>query len=240
MQGCYSVKGDGKGGGISLYWEEGITLEILSFSLRHIDAHISGGPYERKWRGTFVYGEPKVSERHNMWTLLRRLKPRSLEPWMIMGDFNEAMWHEEHFSCSKRSERLMMDFQEVLSHCDVFLVGFTGTPWTFDNKQKGDRNVKVRLDRVVASTAWSAAFPDFRLRHIVSSRSDHCPILLAADDSVQGSGAPIRRYEVAWEPSLAATAEEAWSRRVPGQDRRCACCVELCHVKHAFVEKGKF
>jgi hypothetical protein len=139
----------------------------------------------------------------------------------MMGDFNEAMWQEEHFSRTKRSERLMLDFREVLSHCDLYDIGFTGTPWTYDNKQQGDRNVKVRLDRAVASPSWSALFPRMRLRHLSSSRSDHCPLLLAADmENGSRLGRPIRRYEVMWErePSLPAAVEEAWSRRVPVHD----------------------
>jgi hypothetical protein len=50
----------------------------------------------------------------------------------------------------------MADFREVLSQCDIFDLGFTGALWTFDNKQKRDRNVKVRLDRACASSSWSA------------------------------------------------------------------------------------
>jgi endonuclease/exonuclease/phosphatase family metal-dependent hydrolase len=42
-----------------------------------------------------------------MWTKLRQLKNKSSEPWLMMGDFNEAMWQEEHFSRTKRSDRLM-------------------------------------------------------------------------------------------------------------------------------------
>jgi hypothetical protein len=139
----------------------------------------------------------------------------------MIGDFNEAMWQEEHFSLSKRSERLMRDFRELLSHCDLHDIGFVGSAWTFDNKRKGDHNVKVRLDRAVATSAWTACFPEYRLRHISSSRSDHCPLLLSAEQATNGRlQRPIRRYEIAWErePSLAATVEEAWSRRVPSQD----------------------
>jgi hypothetical protein len=139
----------------------------------------------------------------------------------MMGDFNEAMWQEEHFSLTRRSERLILDFREILSHCDLHDIGFTGSPWTFDNKQKGARNVKVRLDRAVASPAWSAMFPEHRLLHIQSTRSDHCPILLTAEHATNYRvGRPIGRYEVVWErePSLAAAVEEAWSRRIPGQD----------------------
>jgi hypothetical protein len=134
----------------------------------------------------------------------------------MIGDFNEAMWQEEHFSRSRRSERLMLDFREILSHCDLHDLGFIGTPWTYDNKQKGDRNVKVRLDRAVASPAWSSAFPDMRLRHLVSPRSDHCPLLLSADEK-RDYPPRIRRYEVMWErdDSLASAVEEAWSKRIP-------------------------
>ena len=139
----------------------------------------------------------------------------------MLGDFNEAMWQEEHFSNSARSERLMLDFHEFLSFSDLHDIGFVGIPWTFDNKQKGERNVKVRLDRVVASPSWSTLFPDHRLRHIVSIRSDHCPLLLSVDAATNcRCFQPIHRYEVAWErePSLAAVVEEAWSCRVPGRD----------------------
>jgi hypothetical protein len=155
MKKCFQVKGDGKGGGLALFYDDDISVELLSFRKRHIDVHVSGGPFNHKWRGTFVYGEQKASERHHMWTLLRRIKLKSTEPWLMMGGFNEAMWQEMHFSRSKRSERLMMDFREVLSHCDLYNIGFVGIPWTWDNKQKGQRNVKVRLDRDVAIPSWS-------------------------------------------------------------------------------------
>jgi hypothetical protein len=221
MDGCYTVQGDGKGGGLAIYWQEGITIDLLSFSKRHIDVHVSGSRYASKWRATFVYGEPKSMDRHSMWTKLRQLKNRSSEPWLMMGDFNEAMWQEEHFSRRKRSERLMADFREALSGCNLHDIGFVGTPWNFDNKQKCDRNVKVRLDRAVASPEWSLQFPNTRLRHIISSRSDHLPLLLTEEDSPDFMrGNYMRKYEVFWErePSLAAAVEEAWSRRIPSND----------------------
>jgi hypothetical protein len=38
-----------------------------------------------------------------------------------------------------------------LNICDVYDLGFNGLLLIFGNKQKGDKNVKVRLDRAVAS-----------------------------------------------------------------------------------------
>jgi hypothetical protein len=52
-----------------------------------------------------VYGVACTQDRHIMWELLRRLKPLSGAPWMLIGDFNEAMWSFEHFSVRKRPER---------------------------------------------------------------------------------------------------------------------------------------
>jgi hypothetical protein len=72
-----------------------------------------------------------------MWDLLKRIKPLHNLPWLMMGDFNEAIWQSEHFSETRRSEKQMLDFREALSYCDVHDIGFTGTPWTFDNKQRG-------------------------------------------------------------------------------------------------------
>jgi hypothetical protein len=81
-----------------------------------------------------------------MWTLLRRIKPLSTKPWLMVGDFNEAMWQGEHFSRSRRSEHHMRNFRDVLSDCDVHDLGFVGTPWAYDNHRRGNDNVRVRLD----------------------------------------------------------------------------------------------
>jgi hypothetical protein len=110
MKGCFQVKGNGKGGGIALYWTEDVNVQVIYFSDRHIDAHVSGGPFDHMWRGTFVYGEPKPTDRRKMRAKLRQIKTNSDQPWLKMGDFNEAMWQEEHFSNTPHSERLMLDF----------------------------------------------------------------------------------------------------------------------------------
>jgi hypothetical protein len=132
----------------------------------------------------------------------------------MIGDFNETMWQNEHFSERKRPERQMEDFRSVLSFCNLHDLGFTGPPWTFDNKQKGRKNVKARIDRGVASNSWSDLFPHAKLSHIVSSRSDHLPLLLNYESiHVQRKRTVGQRYEIMWErdPTLQETIETAWS-----------------------------
>jgi hypothetical protein len=107
----------------------------------------------------------------------------------------------------------MLDFRDVLSHYDLHDLGFSGTPWMYDNKQNGDHNVKERLDRVVASPQWSVWFPNATIKHIVTSRSDHCPILLSLEiQEAQVCPQGATRYEMMWkrEPSLSEDINKSW------------------------------
>jgi hypothetical protein len=133
----FVVDGHGKGGGLVLFWDDSLKISILSYILHYIDTLIWDADHHAHWRGTFVYGEPHMHERSKMWELLRRLKPVSWAPWMLIGDFNEALWSFKHFSTRRRLDKQMQEFQEVLDHCDVHNLGFMGVPWTFDNKQWG-------------------------------------------------------------------------------------------------------
>jgi hypothetical protein len=92
-------------------------------------------------------------------------------------------------------------------------LGYLGVPWTYNNYQTGDRNVRVRLDRAVASSSWSDWFPQAAVRHITSSRSDHVPNLLEFERENRLSRAPrIPMYKLMWErvDSLPREIKNAW------------------------------
>jgi hypothetical protein len=82
---------EGKGSGLALYWREDLQVSLISFGNHHIDVRIIDS-VDLSWRSTFVYGEPLVHDRPEMWKLLRRIKHDVRESWLMIGDFNEAMW----------------------------------------------------------------------------------------------------------------------------------------------------
>jgi hypothetical protein len=162
-----------------------------------------------------VYGEPHTQDRYKMWDLLRRIKPCQKVTWLMVGDFNEVMWSFEHFSNQRRPAKQMFEFREILSHCDLHDIGFTGLPWTYDNKQNRNSNVRVRLDRAMASPSWSQWFPDAQLQHIVSSMSAHSPVFLNLErEHEERPPQGILRYEIMWEheDSLPEEVKEAWGK----------------------------
>jgi hypothetical protein len=133
-------------------------------------------------------------------------------PWLVLGDFNEVQWEFEHLLVHHRPERHMVDFCDIMVHCELHDLGFSGRPWTYGNMQKGLRNVQVRLDWAVASPERIQLFWCAQVQHLVSSSSDHSLILLELDKDTRSKGQSIFRYEVMWEReiSLHEEIERAW------------------------------
>jgi hypothetical protein len=128
------------------------------------------------WHATFVYREPRTDQRHCMWSALCALQATSDLSWFLIGDFNEALWQHENLSVCPRPEGQMSAFRDALLTCELKDLGFSGLPFTYDNRRSGRANVKVRLDRAVVDDWWRDIFTDSSVVHLVSSCSDHCPM----------------------------------------------------------------
>ena len=88
IKGCLAVDSRGKRGGIALFWDESIQVNLNSIEERYINVSIVDDLNAAPWRATFIYGEPHIADRHRMWEILQRLKTRSQESWVVIGDFN--------------------------------------------------------------------------------------------------------------------------------------------------------
>ena len=71
----------------------------------------------------------------------------------------------------------MRAFWEVIEDCDLQDLGFSGLPFTWDNKQDGVENVKDPLDRALGNEALRQLFEVVRVKHISMVHSDHYMIL---------------------------------------------------------------
>jgi exonuclease III len=69
----FAVSSSGRSGGLAIFWNNGINIEILPYSQYHIDVIVSSS-FVEPWRLTCVYGEAQVSERHKTWDLLKYLR----------------------------------------------------------------------------------------------------------------------------------------------------------------------
>jgi hypothetical protein len=77
----------------------------------------------------------------------------------------------------------------------------------------GDRNVRVQLDRAVATPDWSQCFPGAQVQHVVAATSDHCHIIMEIEKVTAPRSQCCFRYELMWERevSLPEEIKGAWA-----------------------------
>ena len=132
----YAVSSNGRSGGIGMFWNNEINLEILGYSEYHLDAKVSMAniPY---WRLTCVYGEAQTGERYKTWNTMKSLASTSTLPWTCMGDFNEVLRAEEHVGTGTRRPAQIGGFWDAVDVCGLVDLWYTGRSWTFEKKISG-------------------------------------------------------------------------------------------------------
>ena len=209
----FGVGSFGRGGGLALLWTQDIDVQVESYDKLHIDAEVREPSTQgATWRFTGFYGESRRELRHRSWELMKFLRTRNTLPWLCAGDFNEILDATEQFGGLVRPESQMDGFQDVVEVCGFADLGFSGLPWTWDNRQDGDRNVKVWLDRGLATANFLDLFRDITVRHVQTTESDHCCLVIECyrKDRARRTGQKQFRYENMWkhDPSYLAMVRE--------------------------------
>lgn len=127
---CLTVSALGRNGGLALLWKNDVKVDIVNFSQSHISAWMEVEGVTPRWFFTGFYGEPKASKRNSSWNLLKVLKPHNITHWIVMGDFNEILFHNEKWGGKDRSEKQMARFREALDFCSLNDLGLRGNQFT--------------------------------------------------------------------------------------------------------------
>ena len=83
-----------RSGGLALLWKNEMVVSTQTYSLNHIDIHISS-LLQILWRLTGVYGHPEERLKCETWRLMRHLWGRASLPWVCLSDFNEILSSDE-------------------------------------------------------------------------------------------------------------------------------------------------
>ncbi|GAB2281649.1 hypothetical protein Dimus_039487 [Dionaea muscipula] len=124
-----------------------------------------------------VHASIDLRSRRGLWQQLSHLLCGNL-PCVIVGDLNAILSNEEKLGGLDKEDWELEDFWEFVSSNGLIDLGFKGYPFTWNNRRQGPANVRERLDRALANTAWLERFPFGRLDHLHRPGSDHSPILL--------------------------------------------------------------
>lgn len=138
------------GGGLALFWNSNVNVNITSYSAHHIDAVVCN-EWGRVWRCIRIYGHPEASQKHHTWKLLKRLASLFSYLWCCFGDFNKIIHLHEKNEGSDRNVYLVADFSEVVHECNLMDMGYKGHPFTWSNRRYDSQFIEERLDRVICS-----------------------------------------------------------------------------------------
>lgn len=124
---------------------------------------------------------------------MRFLRAQCASPWLCLGDFNEVLTGDEQIGGNDREGWQMAAFQDAVSDCRLVDLGYHGLPYTWDNRQDGNRNVKVRLDHALGDDRFMATLGESEVFHIPLAESDHCGLLMEVREKKVGGGRHGRR-----------------------------------------------
>lgn len=96
----------------------------------------------------------------------------------------------------------MAQFQDVVADCGFNDLGYSGLPFTWDNRQEADQNVKVRLDRALGDFSFMERIGGTKVTNIPTAFSDHSAFFVEVREDIQGrrrmKPRPFR-YENMWQ-----------------------------------------
>lgn len=178
FEGLLTVENRGHSGGLACFWKSSQLLSIKSFSNRHIDTIVTHPANGRQWRLTGFYGEPDRNRRHLGWNLLKQLSRQENLPWAVVGDFNDIMFPSEKKGGNPQPNWLMEGFREAVDSSGLSNFNFSGHQFTWEKSRGKPEWIQAKLDRILVLDTWRDFFGGAQASSLVTSRSDHLPLLL--------------------------------------------------------------
>ncbi|KAL4367600.1 hypothetical protein GQ457_05G015000 [Hibiscus cannabinus] len=238
MFGSFSVDYSNTCSGLLILWNNKITLDLLSYSDRHIDVCLSHSSVQFRFTG--LYGYANANLKYKTWELIDRLRSVSTLPWLLGGDFNEILHDNEKQGGRRRNPTFISNFRDCLSRNEIFdcKPSHGWFTWTYTTRFNPSSVIRERLDRFLASTSWFTDFASFDVRTEFSDASDHCILVLDTNFESSHMHSPSSgsfHFEDCWAslPDCVSTVQKTWNS-TPGSvlDKLQAIGTNLDHWQH--------
>ncbi|XP_019167632.1 PREDICTED: uncharacterized protein LOC109163334 [Ipomoea nil] len=198
-EGLFYVDNDGRSGGMALFWRKNNSASLLGYSKNFVDVEVKT-QNGKLWRMTCFYGHSDRSRRWESWSLLESLKPKSVLPWVVIGDFNNLLFQYEKRGGNRYPNHLLRGFGETLDVCGLIQLPMRGHQYTWEKSRGTDNWIEERLDKVLATADWCGLNNHVDVENIIARPSDHSALFLSMDvPNIHGGRLARRfRFEMAW------------------------------------------
>lgn len=168
-----------------------------------------------EWSLTSVYGPQRRRRKERFLDELKILKNRVTASWLLAGDFN-MIYKASDKNNDRLDRRLMTKFRQMLQELELKEINLQGRKYTWTNGQENP--TMTRIDRCFSSIQWEESFPTCHLQALVSTLSDHCPLMLqGATQTNVYSGFRFENYWIHM-PGFKEVVSTAWNKPVQATD----------------------
>ncbi|XP_041990580.1 uncharacterized protein LOC121741759 [Salvia splendens] len=180
-------------GHIWILAHEDWTEEVVDDSRQVLHIKVTAAVFSFPIYISIVYGRHTRETRHELW---KKLGDISLavdgRPWLVGGDFNIFLTNEERQGSDTDKHRKMMEFADAIADCQLIDPGIDGPIFTWHRA-----GLRERLDMILIGEHWTSVFATTRVTHLARFSSDHAPLLVRCQFSVQRSR-PTFRFQNIW------------------------------------------
>lgn len=211
------VDPDGLSGGLALWWDGGVDLEVDMSNKNLMHTIITDKSNQKLWAATFVYGCPSRAGRDSVWDDIRSIARSEFLPWMCMGDFNQVLHGCDKLGGHYPSQNSLSSFHGLLSDCGLVDLEYKGPKFTWRNNRWGEDLIMERIDLAFANSKWRELHDKAMVFVEPVIGSDHNPLIMNTEVPLNRVGKPFR-FESYWvtEDSCKTVVENSWTQNHVG------------------------
>ncbi|XP_070026485.1 uncharacterized protein LOC142182242 [Nicotiana tabacum] len=168
---------------------------------------------------SFVYGYNTARGRRVLWETLRHISTYTIEPWIILGDFNVILSTKDRINGLPVHVNETVEFPSCVTDTDTGLgqVNRKGWQYSWCNKRDGDDRIYSHIDWVMGNDKWFQEYGNLEVVYYNPECLDHTPIVIRTLIPRQKLKRPFRLLNVLiMQDSFKKAVKQCWEQNITG------------------------
>ena len=204
---------------IIIGWDpNSVDVMVLDHSDQVIHAQIIFKADQKVLLCSFVYAHNSYIHRRELWSNLVRHKAFVHDKsWVLLGDFNAALFLNDKVVGSSNIDISMREFIDCVEELEISDVNRTGLQFTWNQKPRGKLGILKKLDRIMANQVFLTDFVGAHAMFQPYRLSDHAPAILCFPMDVKFQPKPFKFANVlVHHDKFKQVVMESWNTSIEG------------------------
>lgn len=138
--------------------EGSVNLNIVFSNQYIINAIVTSDNAAEPWKLLAIYRPLNLSNQAMFWDFLNTIAQNFQGPWFVCGDFNMVFTQANKKEGTPMGNSSNGGYARMINDLGWIDIGFSGSPYTWNNRRRGAANIMERLDRGFTNNEWKVQF----------------------------------------------------------------------------------